>query len=154
MLSELAGEATGFLGGKAFLDIGDRLRLGGFGYGALESVRLVGGPAPEELSMGYGGVFLGLGLSDMGPAALQGELLLGAGNAQVRAQPIGNQLGSDNFMVVEPRLTLELPRGSSLRGAVEGGYRFVTGVQDLPRLSTSDLTGWTVSLQILLGDVR
>jgi len=154
MVSEVAGEVTAFFGGEAFLGIGERFRIGGFGYGTLESTQLVGGPAPEELSMGYGGIFVGLTLADPGLAVMDGELLVGAGNAQVRAQPVGNQLGSDNYLVIEPRLTLELPRHLPLRGTLKAGYRFVTGVQDLPRVATGDLGSWTVALQIVLSDVR
>jgi len=154
MWSELAGSGVILLGGEAFLAIGERVRLGGFGYGTIQSANLVGGALPQDLRMGYGGVFLNAALSRTGPMDLDGELLLGAGNAQVHARPIGNQLGSDNFLVVEPRLGLEFPRRYRLRGTVELGYRFVAGVQDLPLVAAGDLRSWTLSVQVMLGGVR
>jgi hypothetical protein len=115
------------------------------------SVRVVSGALPEDLRLGYGGLVLGLDLKQTSEVDVSSSLLLGAGNAQIHAQPIGNQLGSDNFLVVEPRLTLSAPSGHRLHGEFTAGYRFVVGVQDLPRLDASDLRGWTVTLSLSFG---
>jgi hypothetical protein len=150
----IAGHQTLLLGGHASLRVGPRISVGGFGYGMPASIRLVEGAVPEDLRLGYGGLMLGLDLVSTKSLGLRGSLLFGAANAQIRAQPIGNQLGSDNFLVAEPRLSLYAPQGSRLSGALEAGYRFVAGVEDLPRLDTHDLRGWTLALSLSVGGLR
>ena len=154
MFTRIAGHTGTLLGGQAALDVGSGLALGGFGYGMLSPVRILGGALPEDLRMGYGGILARLQLASTSYFDVDGALLLGAGNAQIRAQPIGNQLGSDNFLVFEPRLGVTVPASTPLQGRLGVGYRLVRSVEDLPRLGASDLRGWTVVLTISLGGLR
>jgi hypothetical protein len=118
------------------------------------SIRVLKGALPEDLRLGYGGLVLDVDLARGRNIGFRSSLLLGAGNAQVHAQPIGNQLGSDNFFVVEPRVGIRVPSNRRLRAELGAGYRIVKGVQDLPRLSGSDLRGWTVTMSISFGGFR
>lgn len=152
--TRLAGHSTVLVGGQVSVLVGSGISIGGFGYGMPESIRLVEGAVPEDLRLGYGGLAIGLTLGSSRRVGVRSSILVGAGNAQVHAQPIGNQLGSDNFLVIEPRLTLLAPTGSRLRGEAGFGYRVVKGVQDLPRLDVSDLRGWTLTLSLSLGGLK
>lgn len=149
--TRLAGHDALLVGGQVSLRVGSRVSIGGFGYGMPVSVRVLEGALPEDLRLGYGGLAFGLTLASRKAIDVQASLLVGAGNAQVHAQPIGNQLGSDNFLVMEPRLTIRAPQGNRLLGAASVGYRLVGGVEDLPRLAASDLRGWTVTLSVSIG---
>ena len=60
-------------------------------------------------------------------------------------------MGSDNFLVFEPEVTVKLPSWSVVHSALGAGYRFVTGVDDLPALSGDDLRGFTVTLMVVVG---
>jgi hypothetical protein len=149
--TRLAGQSGLLLGGQASLRVSSRFSVGGFGYGTAQSIRIVEGALPEDLRLGYGGLVLDVALKSTEMMDLSSSLLVGAGNAQIHAQPIGNQLGSDNFLVFEPRLNLATSRIRRVRGTLGTGYRFVAGVQDLPRLTASDLRGWTITLSVSFG---
>ena len=148
--TRLAGGTRSMVGVKAVVIFAGGLEIGIVGIKLLEAVDISTGPGNLlELRPGYGGVTIakrGLLGSPIG-----GSLLIGAGNAEIRALPVGNQLGSDNFFVIEPEVTLSLPRWKVIRSSVGMGFRFVTGVDDLPTLSTSDLRGLTVTLTFALG---
>jgi hypothetical protein len=153
-LTRLAGSVEALVGGWVGLAFRDRFAIGGFGLGMPGVVELEGAGLRQELRFGYGGLMLDFRPPDEGKILVGGRLLLGAGNAQVRAQPIGNQLGSDNFIVLEPQAIAELPRHSLVRLTITGGYRLVYGVQDLPGIERNDLRDWTVSLSVAIGGAR
>lgn len=148
--TRLAGGTRSMVGVKAAVVFAGGVEIGGVGIRLLEPVDISGGAGGlVELHTGYGGItFAKRGL--LGDWIGAG-FLLGAGNAEVHALPVGNQLGSDNFFVFEPSVTLELPPWHALRGAIGAGFRFVTGVDDLPTLSVADLRGFTVTLSIVFG---
>jgi len=98
--------------------------------------------------MGYGGLLFGYEALTWRAASLAGRLLLGAGHASVRAIPVGNELGADNFLVLEPEVMLRIGAVGLAHLGFAVGYRMVLGVQDLPTLVAEDLEG--VSLTIIL----
>ena len=140
------------LGGEANLHLPWHLSVGVAGAGLLRAVRLVesGTNLGTDLRMGYGGLLFGYGLKTHHPVSIKGRLLLGAGNAEVRAVPVGNELGVDNFMVFEPDVVVQVRTKGGLLLGLGAGYRMVMGVQDLPNLVASDLGGGSLTIILLI----
>jgi hypothetical protein len=149
--SRVAKSTEPLVGGWAGLAFGKAFAVGGFGLAMPGVVELEGGGLVQELRFGYGGLMIDFRPPGEGPILVGGRILLGAGNAQIRAQPIGNQIGSDNFIVLEPQALAEMPRNSLVRGTITAGYRLVLGVQDLPGLDKSDLANWSVMFSLTVG---
>jgi hypothetical protein len=148
--TRFAGDTRSMVGVKAAVVFSGGVEIGGVGIKLVEPVDIsVGAGGLVELRTGYGGVtFAKRGLLG---SRLGAGFFLGAGHAEIRALPVGNQLGSDNFFVFEPEVTLEFLSWNVLRSALGAGFRFVTGVDDLPTLSAADLRGFTVTLIIVVG---
>ena len=148
--TRVAGGTRSMLGVKAAVVFAGGVEIGGIGIKVLEPVDIsIGAGNLLELRTGYGGITVAKrGLLG---GRIGAGLLLGVGNAEIRALPVGNQLGSDNFLVFEPELTLEFPSWNVVHFALGGGFRFVTGVDDLPTLSAADLRGFTVTLMVVVG---
>lgn len=148
--TRLAGGTHSMVGVKAAVVFAGGVEIGGVGIKVLEPVDIsVGAGGLVELRTGYGGItFAKRGL--LGGRVGAG-FLLAAGNAEVRALPVGNQLGSDNFLVFEPEVTLKLPSWHVVHSGLGAGFRFVTGVDDLPTLSAADLRGFTMTLMVSVG---
>ena len=152
-VSSVDGEARAFFGGWAGLSIGDRVYLGGGGYAMSTPVDVAGsGPGTTlELGLGYGGVVVGYRLPlGEGPWWIGANALLGAGNAEVLDPIVGNEIGSDNFFVGEPEVSLGLQLHSHLNASVGAGYRFLAGVGDLAGLRARDLRALTGTLALHL----
>lgn len=141
------------LGGEASIRFRKHFTVGVAGGGLLEAAPLLRSESDVglDLRVGYGGLVFGYEPSPKWTASPAARVLVGAGNAEVRAIPVGNRLGSDNFIVVEPeaRLHLRVTRGVFAGLAV--GYRFVFGVEDLPDISPEDLRGLSLTASVFFG---
>jgi hypothetical protein len=150
---QIAGADRYFLGGWGGLVFGDHFVLGGGGLALTEDVELPGSEFSTgfDLGFGYGGLFLRYW--DDFSHLLTGEagLFLGAGHAEVRDRLAGREVGSDNFLVVEPEASLFCTVLPYLHLGISGGYRMVFGVEDLPRVSADDLQSFTGTLSLRLG---
>lgn len=152
-VSSVDGEARAFFGGWAGLSIGDRVYLGGGGYAMSTPVDVAGsGPGTTfELGLGYGGVVVGYQLPlGEGPWWIGANALLGAGNAEVLDPIVGTEIGSDNFFVGEPEVSLGLQLSSHLNASLGAGYRLVAGVGDLAGLRARELRAFTGTLALHL----
>ena len=149
-VTRLAGGTHFLVGARAAVVFAGGLEIGGAGIKLIESVDISLGPGNMlELRTGYGGITLSKTSLLGGPVGA--GILLGAGNAEVRSPPVGNQLGSDNFFVFEPELTLALPSWKAVRSSLGVGVRLVVGVDDLPNVRARDLRGFTATLAVGLG---
>lgn len=151
--SSIADKGRLQLGGWAGLVFGDQLAVGGGGVVLLDEVGLAGSEAGTgfSLDLDYGGIFFRF-WQPLSPR-LTGELglVLGAGNAGVKDRLSGTELGSDNFLVAEPEVSLFFGVLSWLRVGVSGGYRMISGMEDLPRVSEGDLKGATGTISLRVG---
>lgn len=152
-LGSVAGSNRVMIGGWAGLVFGERFLLAGGGMGLTRDVELPGSGLSTgfDLGFGYGGVFLKY-WEELEHDLTGGiGILLGAGHAEIRDRLIGNELGADNFLVLEPEASLSyrLFNQVSLEGAT--GYRFVSGVEDLPTVEGGDLRGFTGTLLLRVG---
>ena len=140
------------LGGEASLHFARHFTIGATGGGLLNAVPLVesGSDLGTDLRMGYGGLLFGYE-ADVGPTvSVAGRFLFGAGNAEVRAVPVGNEIGADNFLVVEPEAVVRLRVVGRLHVGFAAGYRLVLGVQDLPTVVADDLEGASLTITLLI----
>jgi len=151
--SQLSGETRLHLGGWAGLALNRNLVLGGGGFALLETVELAGtgGGTGFLLDLGYGGLFLRYWESISGPLKGGAGLLLGAGHAQVRDRLSRREAGSDNFLVGEGEMSLAYTILPRIHMGLSVGYRLTAGVQDLPRVSASDLNSFTATLSLRAG---
>lgn len=155
MVSGVAEDASVLLGGEVGLVLGSGLRVSGAGYTLVGTVeRRRPGTTPLELSMGYGGLVLHYLLGHGERWRTGVSLLAGGGTAKIRDPVAGAELGSDNFLVVEPRVRLQLTLGSFLEASASGGFRIPWSVDDLPTISKDDFRGATVTLSVSIGSFQ
>ena len=140
------------VGGEASLHFSRRFSVGAAGGGLLSATPVSESTADlgTDLRMGYGGLLFGYEARAWRSAALVGRLLVGAGHASVRAIPVGNELGADNFLVFEPEVMFRIGAIGPTHLGLTAGYRKVVGVQDLPTLLAEDLEGISLTLLVLL----
>jgi len=149
----IADENRLHLGGWAGLVFGDNLAIGGGGFALLNDVQLAGseGGSGFNLDLGYGGLIFRYWEPLSGSFTGEAGLLLGAGHAEVRDQLTRTEVGSDNFLVAEAKMSLLYSFFPGIHVGVSVGYRLTTGVEDLPRVSTGDLNAFTGTLSLRLG---
>ncbi len=152
-VGSVAGSSRVMFGGWGGLVFGDRFLVALGGIELPEDVDLPGSGLSTgfDLGMGYGGVLLKY-WRDLPNNLVGGAgLMLGAGHAEVRDRLIGTELGADNFLVVEPEASISYKayRGISLEAAA--GYRFISGVEDLPTVTASDMRTFTGTLLLRIG---
>jgi hypothetical protein len=150
--ARVLGRSEAMVGGEASLHFSPRFSLGAAGGGLLSAAPVNESTADlgTDLRMGYGGLLLGYQLRTWRSTSLAGRVLIGAGHASVRAIPVGNELGADNFLVFEPELILTVRALGATHLGFSAGYRVVQGVQDLPTLVADDLEGLSLTLVVLL----
>jgi len=138
------------LGGWVGLVFGGNLVAGGGAFALLNEVALSGseGGSGFNLGLGYGGLFLRYWEPLSGPLTGEVGILLGAGHAEVRDQLTRTEVGADNFIVAEPELSLLYSLFPGIQMGVSVGYRLTSGVEDLPRVSASDLNAFTGTLSL------
>jgi hypothetical protein len=61
------------------------------------------------------------------------------------------EVGSDNFLVAEPEMSILYSFFPGVHLGVSVGYRLTTGVEDLPRVSAGDLNAFTGTISLRLG---
>ena len=151
--STIAEEGRAQVGGWVGLVFGDRFAVGGGGLVLLKEVALEGTEAGTgfSLDLGYGGIFFRF-WQPLSPR-LTGELgmVLGAGNGKVTDRLSGAEMGSDNFVIAEPEVSIFLTVFPSVHVGISGGYRLAWGVDDLPRVTQDDLRSTTGTLSVRLG---
>lgn len=151
--TRIAGSMELMLGGEASLRFREHFTVGAAGGGLLEPAPLLRSESDLglDLRVGYGGLVFGYEPSPQWTASPAARVLVGAGNAEVRAIPVGNRLGSDNFLVVEPEARLHLRVAPGVFAGLAVGYRMVFGVQDLPDVSPEDLRGLSLTASVFFG---
>ena len=149
--AKIIGGTEAMLGGEASLHFSRHFSIGAAGGALLGPVSVTesGADLGTDLRMGYGGVLLGYEARTANTVSVAGRLLLGAGHASIRAIPVGNELGADNFLVLEPEVVLRFRAVGPAHLGLAAGYRMTFGVQDLPTLTDHDLEGVSVTILLL-----
>jgi hypothetical protein len=115
---------------------------------ALRRIRVSPDDSPDraELTLGYGG--LGLRYhpgSGSGSNGLILGTLLGAGTARVSSALVNQEVGTDNFFVIEPSAAYQWYVRGPLIASIALGYRFTPGSDPLPSLPAGEIQGTVVS---------
>lgn len=149
----IAHEGRLHLGGWAGLVFGGRLAIGGAGFALLEDVELVGTEAGIgfDLGLGYGGLYFAYWKPVSSRVTGQVGLLAGAGHAEVRDRLEGREVGSDNFPVLEPDVSLFFAVHPRIRLGASLAYRMAWDVHQLPAVSAEDLRSTTGTLSLRIG---
>lgn len=149
--SRIADRLLPLLGVAGGVHLSPWVELAGEAVVALRRVRVSPDDSPDrsELTLGYGGVSLRYHLSPGSSASSwSGALLVGAGTARVRSTLVGQDVGTDNFFVVEPNVSYQRYFRPNVAGAVSGAYRFTPGFDPLPGLEAGSLRGFVLSLSV------
>jgi hypothetical protein len=151
--STIAGKGRAQVGGWVGLVFGGRFAVGGGGLVLLEEVELEGTEAGTgfTLDFGYGGVFFRFWQPLSSDLTGELGLILGAGNGDVNDGLSGTELGSDNFVIAEPEVSVFYRLFPSIHLGASLGYRLAWGVQDLPSVTQDDLRAATATLSLRWG---
>jgi hypothetical protein len=161
-VTELAGDNGMIIGGYGGVLVNRRYFLGLAGYGLVSEVEwqdpdLIDS-RPLEVHMGYGGIMIGGIIGSKKVVHLAIPVFLGAGSVEMvdgdffPNQPNDSEFVVENtaFMILEPGAQVEVNITKSLRIAIGGSYRLISGV-NLDSLSDDDLSGAAVNLSVKLG---
>ncbi len=144
--------AVALAGGSALFRVRDDFSFGGAGYVVVHRVDLSQPGSALELALAYGGLLGEVRIRESDRIRWTARLLLGAGNAKAVVPVVGTELNSDNFGVLEPRLVASAWIARPISAKVEAGYRFVYGLEDIPRMSAEQLRGFVLTASICLGN--
>ncbi len=144
--TSVKGKATGFWGVGGRLRLGD-YRLGGSGY-VTGGAEFVADGSGLSIDLGYGGVELDAPFPWVSAEGARWLLLVGGGSGAVIERISDRELGADNFVVLEPRVSFSRRLAEVAEGSIAVGYRAALGVDDLPGVGSLALSGPTISLSI------
>lgn len=149
-VTKVGDQKASLFGGLVGFGLTPRTVLGGGGFqlSGAASLDAEAEGSRRRLDFGYAGVAL-QHLRPLAPDwAATGALLLGAGHATVRDR--GIELGADNFGILELQVAGVWRGPSPFQVSLSPGYRFASGVQDLPGVSAADLGGLTLTFGLRL----
>lgn len=141
------------VGVGAGLRLSPSVEFGGEALFGVRPLRVSPKDSPDraELSLGYGGAQLRVTSSGgLLVDRVSAGVLLAAGTARVRSSLIGEEVGTDNFAILEPSLGLRWRLYPALAIGVEGGYRLTLGSDALPWIEAGSLQGPTMTFSLLL----
>lgn len=147
-LSNLQSSVAGILGGAVFVGLGKRIWLGGAGYASAQVEFADPVRGTSRIGMGYGGLAVEFEIAERDLGIWSAAALVGGGNADASDPVVGIEVGSDNFFVVQSVARLRRPLRGPFGIAGEAGYRRAFGVQDIPGLANSGLSGVTVGISV------
>ena len=134
-VSTVNGETVADVGGGGALIL-DNFFFGGYGLGTDAASINVGGEN-LDIDFGHGGLWFGFVSQPYRIMHLYSSFKLGWGSADLRDND-GDKLFSDNVLVLNPEVGVELNITNWFKLGITGGYRFVDGVNSLPAELNND----------------
>lgn len=151
--SMVADRFMPLLGLEGGLRLSESVEATAEGVLALRRIRVSPDDSPDrvELTLGYGGVGIRYHPgSGSGSNGLSLGALLGAGTARVRSALVDQEIGTDNFFVVEPSAAYQWYVRGPLIASLAVGYRFTPGSDPLPSLPAGEIQGTVFSAALRL----
>lgn len=147
------GSPAGFLRASALLHVSERLAIGGEAVLSLTRVRTTPPSSTDrsELSVRYGGIVASFGRPGAAPSdPWSASLLVGTGTARVHSSLLDTEIGTDNFLVLEPAVERDLgPLGRlPLNARVRASWRLPLGLESLPSVTQADLRGFSLGVSL------
>lgn len=128
-VSSINGETVADVGGGGALIL-DNFFFGGYGLGTdAPSVQI--GLETYDVDFGHGGLWFGFVAPTHKVIHAYSSFKLGWGEAGLKEKD-GDELESDNVLVLTPEIGVELNITRWFRLGFTGGYRFVDGANNLP----------------------
>lgn len=128
-ISKINGEVVADVGGGGALIL-DNFFFGGYGLGT-DAPSINSGTEELDIKFGHGGLWFGYVAKPNKVAHLYSSFKLGWGEAGIQDKD-GDEVVSDNILVMTPELGVELNITGWFRLGITGGYRFVSGANTLP----------------------
>lgn len=144
-VSALSDSWITLLGASAGLQFPNGLRVGGRGFAMTQSARVMSGN-PLDLTFGYGGLTVAGVLS--GP--FRWDVLVGAGNIDLRLPDTDVEILSSNAFVTEVALSGLLPLDLPFAAEASLGYRWVEPGERLDDVPIGTLSGVFISASLRL----
>ncbi len=152
-IGAVRGSGMPFLRATAAIHVSPWLSFGGEAAIPMGEVRTTAETSPDrsELTLRYGGVRVAMrrpSLGESDPWAL--SFLLGTGTARVTSSLLNTELGSDNFLILEPSVERRVSTFGPAELIGAAAYRIPIGAQPLPGVRPNQLRGASVSLSLSL----
>lgn len=145
--SNINGTLVGDVGGGGALIINDFF-FGGYGFGNdAASVEFEG--QNYDIDFGQGGLWFGYVYKQNKLVHLYSSFKVGWGSADLKID--GDKKFGDNLLALSPELGVEFNITDWFKLGITGGYRMVSGLEDLPVLTSDDFTGATGGITFRFG---
>lgn len=131
------------LGASAGLQFPNGLRIGGRGFAMTQSARVTSG-SPLDLTFGFGGLAFSGVLRD----PFRWDVLLGAGNIDLRLPDTDVEILSSNAFVTEVAVAGTLPLDLPFVAEASLGFRFVEPGEKLDDVPVGNLSGFFFSASL------
>lgn len=133
-------------GGGAF--VVNEFFFGGYGLGNdASSVEFEG--QKYDIDFGHGGLWFGYAFMQHKLIHIYSSFKVGWGSAKLKVND--DKLFDDNLLALTPDLGIELNITNWFKLGITGGYRYISGIEDLPVLNNDDFTGMTGALTFRFG---
>jgi len=135
--SKINGTVVGDVGGGGAFTV-NNLFVGGYGLGN-SGAQITLDEQLYDIHFKHGGFWFGYALKEHHLIHLYSSLRVGWGKTELKRND--EKFYSDNLFALSPELGLELNVTNWFKVAFSGGYRSISGINDLPQLSNKDFTG-------------
>lgn len=146
--SNINGTLVGDVGGGGALII-NNLFIGGYGLGNDAASVTLENDEIYDIDFGHGGLWFGYTYNQHKLIHLYTSFRVGWGEVELLQND--DKAFDDNFLALAPEAGVELNITSWFKLGLSGGYRYVSGVEDLPVLTNADFTGMFGALTFRFG---
>lgn len=145
--SSINGSLIGDVGGGGAFSVNDFF-FGGYGMGNdASSVEFEN--QKYDIDFDHGGLWFGYAYKGNKMVHLYSSFKVGWGSAKLKVND--EKRFDDNLLALSPDIGIELNITNWFKFGITGGYRFVSGITDLPVLTDDDFSGITNALTFRFG---
>jgi len=145
--SNINGTVVGDVGGGGALVINDFF-VGGYGFGN-DAASVDIDNELYDIDFGHGGLWFGYTHKQHKLVHLYTSFRVGWGEVELLLDD--RKVFDDDFLTLAPEAGVELNITSWFKLGLSGGYRYVSGVEDLPNLANEDFSGMFGALTFRFG---